>query len=124
MKPGTSAEKLKRRYRRLAAKLGGTGLLLQGTITVRTMGKDKNPSRPGEKINGPYYQWTFKREGKTVTVNLAAQPAKLYQTAIDHNRELEKTLKEMRTLSEQILEAETEGVKRRKAGKEGKMSLS
>lgn len=115
MNSDKTVEKLKRRYQRLASKLAGTGLILQGTITERIIKGEKN--KEGEKIYGPYYQWTFKREGKTVTVNLTSKQAKAYQKAIGNQRNLEKTAKEMRVLSEQILEAETQAVKRRKSRK-------
>ena len=77
-----------------------------------------DPQAPGrEKTYGPYYQWTFKRTGKTVTVNLTASQAKTYQRAIDNHRKMEKTLEEMRTLSLEILEAKTQGVRKRKPRK-------
>jgi hypothetical protein len=113
----TSTEKLKKRYRGLAAKLSRTGPILQGTITERTVKGDKNRKQKPEQTYGPYYQWTFKREGKTVTVNLTKKQVEPYQKAIDNNREAEAILKQMKVLSEQIMEAETEGVKRRKSGK-------
>lgn len=100
-------ERMERRYRKLAARLAGIGPILQGTITERTIEK-------GESAYGPYYQWTFKREGKTVTVNLSAERAQLFQQAFENNRNLEATLAEMRELSRQICEAKTEDVKRRK----------
>lgn len=103
-----AGKKLLERYRKLAAKLAATGPILQGTITERTIEKEG-------RTYGPYYQWTFKREGKTVTVNLTASQAELYQKALDQNRELENTIKEMRELSLAICEAKTEGVKKRKS---------
>jgi hypothetical protein len=65
-------------------------------------------------FHGPYYQWTFKRAAKTVTVNLTASQARIYQRAIDAHRKLEQITDEMRELSLKILEAKTEGVKKRK----------
>lgn len=110
-------ERMERRYRKLAAKLAGIGPILQGTITERCIEK-------GESIYGPYYQWTFKREGKTVTVNLSHSRAELFQKALDNNRELEETLKEMRELSRLIGEAKTEGVKKRNSAKTKEKGLS
>lgn len=105
---------MERRYARLAARLAKTGTVLQGSIAERTIVRP-DPGAPGkEKAYGPYYQWTFKRQGRTVTVNLSASQAKTYQRAIDRNREMEKTIEEMRTLSLEILEARTKGVKKRK----------
>ena len=105
---------MERRYARLTARLAKLGFVLQGTITARTMVR-ADPQAPGrEKTYGPYYQWTFKRTGKTVTVNLTASQAKTYQRAIDNHRKMEKTLEEMRALSLEILEANTPSVRKRK----------
>jgi len=74
-----------------------------------------DPADPEEqKIYGPYYQWTWKRNAKTVTVNLSASQAKTYQKAIDNHRKLEEILQEMRELSLAILDKTTRGVRKRK----------
>lgn len=105
---------MKKRYARLAARLAKLGPVLQGTITERTILRD-DPGKPGkQKAYGPYYQWTMKRDGKTVTVNLSASQNKSYQKAIDNHRTLEKTTQEMRQLSLEILECTTQGVTKRK----------
>jgi uncharacterized iron-regulated protein len=105
---------LQARYDRLRKKLARLGPILVGTITERTILR-KDPDRPGEKkAYGPYYQWTFKEAGKTVTVNLSSSQVKDFQKAIDRNRFLEQTTEEMRRVSRQILDASTVGVKRRK----------
>ena len=117
MERSKSAQRLESRYQGLASKLERTGLILQGTITERMITGDKDKKQKADVIYGPYYQWTFKREGKTVTVNLTSKQAKTYQKAIDNNRKLEETIKEMRILSEQILMTQTEGVKKRKPRK-------
>ena len=117
MKDQKTAQKLLRRYRDIASRIAATGPILQGTITERIITREQKDRRGVAKTYGPYYQWTFKKEGKTVTVNLSAQQVKLFQEAIENNRKLEKTLTEMRRLSLQICEASTEGVKRRKRSK-------
>jgi hypothetical protein len=108
-------QRLKNRYARLAAQLAKPGLLLQGTISERFMTRPdpQDPEHP--KTIGPYYQWTFKRKAKTVTVNLSAAQAGPFQKAMDNNRRLETLLTEMRELSREILDASTEGVQRRKS---------
>lgn len=103
-------EDLERRYRKLAERLAASGPILQGTITERTITRE-------DRTLGPYYQWTFKRAGKTVTVNLSAGQVELLRNALANNRELEGILTQMRELSLQICEAKTEGVKRRKPRK-------
>jgi hypothetical protein len=126
MKPrkGCSLAALQRRYERLAGRLAKTGLVLQGTITQRTLHRP-HPEAPGQqKTYGPYYQWTWKQEGKTVTVNLTAPQAKAYQRAIDNHRRLTGLLREMRALSLQILEATTPSVQRRKTRNRKEFPLS
>lgn len=114
MKTTRSIEAMRRRYKRLKAQLAALGPVLQGTITERTIVR-QHPKAPGrEKRYGPYYQWTWKRSGKTVTVNLTASQAKLYHRAIDNQRQLETIAKQMRELSLKILETTTEAVKKRK----------
>ena len=105
---------LRRRYARLAARVGRVGFVLQGTITERTIERPDGADPHRRKDYGPYYQWTWKQEGKTVTVNLSASQARVFQRAIDNHRKLAALVGEMRTLSRQILEATTVGVKKRR----------
>jgi hypothetical protein len=113
-KPEPRAAVLRRRYARLAARLAKVGLLLQGTITERTIVRP-DAAAPGKgTAYGPYYQWTRKHHGKTVTVNLTASQAKACQNAIHNHRTLEGLLRQMRALSWEILEATTISVKKRK----------
>ncbi len=109
-----AVEALQRRYTRLAERLGKTALILQGTITERTIVRTDTEDRSRKKAYGPYFQWTFKQGGKTTTVNLSASQARVYERAIRNHRRMEKILQEMRDLSLRILEASTVGVKRRK----------
>ena len=114
----------RRRLKALARRLGDTGLVLQGTITERTIEREDPEAKGQTRTYGPYYQWTFKEAGKTVTVNLSAAQAKAYQRAIDNNRKMEEIIREMRELSRAIGEATTEGVKKRKPRKQAKLGLS
>ena len=114
MKKDAGLERMGKRYARLSARLAKLGPVLQGTITERTILRD-DPNKPGtEKLYGPYYQWTFKQHGKTVTVNLSRSQAKAYQRAIDNHRKLEEITQKMRELSQHILEKTTTGVLKRK----------
>jgi hypothetical protein len=110
MMDNNKSDELKKRYGRLAARLARICPIVQGTITERTITKE-DPRNPGAyKTIGPYYQWTFKRNAKTVTVNLSAAQLKPFQKAIDNNRKIEDMLAEMRDISRQILELNTQGV--------------
>jgi len=124
MKKNRAGEELKRRHRALARRLSRTGMVLQGTITERTIVRPDPKAPDRTRTLGPYYQWTFKEAGKTVTVNLSPAQAKVYQRAIDNNRELEEIIREMRELSLAVCEATTAGVKKRKPKKQAKIGLS
>ena len=114
MKTDRPTEARRRRYARLTARLGATGLILQGTITERTIVREAPSAPRKKKTYGPYYQWTWKHDGKTVTVNLTRSQAQAYQKAIDNHRRLEKLTREMRALSLAMLEATTPSVRQRK----------
>ena len=123
MKKNPEIERMRTRYARLTARLAKLGPVLQGTITERTIQRD-DPGRPGKQKNyGPYYQWTFKRDGKTVTVNLTYAQAKIYQKAIDNLRKMDEVLTEMRELALRILESTTKGVQKRKNTERQQLAL-
>lgn len=105
---------IREKFRRRAERLAVTGLVLQGTITERVITRNRRKDGEAARSFGPYYQWTFKQAGKTVTVNLTFEQAQLVRDAIENNRKAEKSLEEMRRISWQLLEATTSGVKRRK----------
>ena len=109
----SSAQRLRRRFRRLAARLGRTGWILLGTIHERRI-RRPDARGPGANPYGPYYQWTFKQEGRTVTVNLSASQVRAFRRAIERQRKLEAILAEMRSLSRKYLDATTRGVPKRK----------
>ena len=114
MKKSTSLDRMNKRYQALCSRLVQPGPILQGSVSERIIkGKEGQKQKPG-KTYGPYYQWTFKESGKTVTVNLTRQQAQKCRKAISNNKKLEETLKEMRVLSRKILEAKTKGVNKRK----------
>lgn len=55
MKKDPTVDRLRRRHVRLASALGKTGLLLQGTITARTMVRPTRSNPKRNKRYGPYY---------------------------------------------------------------------
>lgn len=124
MRDKRKADELTKRYRKLASRLAATGPVVQGTITKRVITVEPKERGGVPKSFGPYYQWTFKSAGKTVTVNLTAKQAKLFQKAIENNRKLETILSNMRDLSRQLCEASTEGVRKRTRTKPHKTTLS
>jgi uncharacterized iron-regulated protein len=111
----THIDHFTQRYQHLREELSSFDSLLQGTITKRTIERNVT-TKTGKKKKtfGPYFQWTWKKKGKTVTVNLSPEQVPLIQQAIDNNNRLMDILEEMRTLSLKIIDETTTGVKRRK----------
>jgi uncharacterized iron-regulated protein len=108
-----SQPNLKRRYTQLADQLSRMGAVLPGTITERRILGQASKKQVDRKKYGPYYQWTRKVNGKTITVNLSEAQVDLFQKAIDNNRKIDQILSEMKQISIQRLENETQSVKRR-----------
>ena len=48
--------------------------------------------RDAAKRHGPYFEWTYKLQGKTVNVKLSPQAAPLYQAATKRHRKLKAAL--------------------------------
>jgi hypothetical protein len=95
------------RYRRLAEQLAQIGLISAGTLTRRYT----RCTSPGCKCNadppqrhGPYWQWTRKIDGKTVTRRLTPAEAKLYREWIANDRKLRSTIDRMRSLAARAAE--------------------
>ena len=114
MKKDKAIESMRRRYKRLTARVAKMGLVLQGSIAERVILQRPARGEGKEKAYGPYYQWTWKRQGKTVTVNLTASQARTFSRAIKNHRKMEEITRQMRELSLKILQATTKGVSKRK----------
>lgn len=72
---------------------------------------------PGAPRAKPRYIWTRKVNQKTVTVSLSKQQYKAFMKAIDANRKVEKTLRDLRTVSQNVLLESLPGVQKRKRAK-------
>jgi hypothetical protein len=95
------------RYRKLAAELATIGLIHSGSVTRRytrcqTPGCKCHADPP--QPHGPYYQWTAKVNGKTVTRRLTATEAELYQEWIDNDRQLRQLIQQMRQIAAKATE--------------------
>src|SRR5262245_65555244 len=80
-----------RRLRRLAERLVPTGLISSGSVSTRYAPCGKLGCRchsDPSQLHGPYWQWTTKVNGKTVTRNLNQRQASLYQEWIANRRRL------------------------------------
>lgn len=93
---------LERRYRALAAQLLDVGYIAAGSITHRHT-RCGNPNcrcrADPPQMHGPYWQWTTKVDGKTVTRRLSRTEAELYQGWIDNDRQLRAITAQMREVA-------------------------
>jgi hypothetical protein len=115
---------IRKEYERLKGELLKLGPVVQGSILARTLEREDPVAPGGRRRLGPYYQWTRKIGGRTVNVNLSPEQAKVFGRAIAQHRRLETVLDRMRELSLKMLEASTEGVKKRKPRKINDLALS
>lgn len=95
------------RYRDLAEAIAEIGFIQAGSITQvhNRCGKPNcrchaDPPQP----HGPYWQWTTKVNGKTVTRRLTAREARLYRQWIDNDRQLRALIGQMRQVAAKATE--------------------
>lgn len=107
-KPRLSADELQRRlercqadYETAKAKLAGLGFVCEGTLLQRRTccGNPNCRCAEPEGRHGPYWQLTWKEQGRTVTRILTPDAAAHYQEWIANRRRLDALLTEMRDLS-------------------------
>lgn len=96
-----------RRYRQLAGQLAHIGLIASGSVVRRYTRCSSpgcrchaNPPQP----HGPYYQWTAKVDGKTVTRRLTERQAGLYKEWIGNDRQLRALIGQMRQVAAKVTE--------------------
>jgi hypothetical protein len=104
---GSTAQRLaghQRRYRDLAAQIAELGYISAGSITRRHT-RCANPNcrchADPPQLHGPYWQWTAKVNGKTVTHRLNDTQAELYQEWIANDRRLRDLISQMREIATQ-----------------------
>jgi len=94
------------RFRQAQQELQQLDYFFKGTVLKRMM-KCGQPQcachRDPSKRHGPYFEWTYKANGKTVNVRLSPQAAPLYQAATKQNRKLKVALARMQRLSRTAL---------------------
>jgi len=96
-----------RSYRQLAERISDIGYIAAGSITQRytrcgtaSCRCHADPPQP----HGPYWQWTAKIDGKTVTRRLTETEADLYQQWIDNDRQLRALIDRMRKVAAKATE--------------------
>jgi hypothetical protein len=94
------------RFRQARRELLDIDYFLKGTVLKRMM-KCGRPQcachHDPSKRHGPYFEWTYKANGKTVNVKLTAEAAPLYKAATQQQRKLKTILARLERLSRTAL---------------------
>ena len=95
------------RYDGLKRAILALGPIRRGSLVRRFMPCGKSgcccqASPPA--LHGPYYQWTRKVRGKTLTVRLTRAEARLFEEWISNGRQLDKIVTQMEAVSLRITE--------------------
>ena len=97
----------RRRYHELAAQVADVGYIAAGSITRRYT-RCGTPScrchADPPQMHGPYWQWSAKVDGKTVTRRLSQAEAHLYQEWIANDRRLRLLIRQMREVAAKATE--------------------
>ena len=96
-----------RTYRELAEGIAEIGFIAAGTVTHRLTRCGTTTCRchaDPPRLHGPYYQWTAKVDGKTVTRRLTEPQARLYQQWIANDRQLRTLIGQMRRVAAKATE--------------------
>jgi hypothetical protein len=90
------------KYAELAGRLAGIGYIMEGSVVERrTACGTASCACHGDppRLHGPYWQWTTKKNGKTITRRLTAGQVPLYREWAANSRELRAILAEMRAVA-------------------------
>jgi len=105
-----------RRFQQLKAELAQIEYFSKGTLLTRMVkcGKPQCACRTKpSKRHGPYHEWTYKLQGKTVNVRLSPEAAPIYQAAAQQYRKLKSILNRLEKLSRQALDKLTKDATKR-----------
>lgn len=97
----------KKEYEALKTKISRLGLIATGSVMLlyRKCGKSTCACQDDQKAeHGPYYIWTRKVMGKTVTRTLSEAQAKRCRQSIENLKALDLILDAMKNIAAQIIE--------------------
>lgn len=89
-------------YRALKEQIAALGLVRPGSLVKRFMACGKSGCAcmaDPPRLHGPYWQWSRKLKGKTVTRRLSDAQARLCAEWIRNHRQLRKLVRRMEVLS-------------------------
>ena len=105
--PEAALAGLEARHAALARSIGEIGFIAQGSLRQRFSHCNKPGCRCGAvppRLHGPYWQWTAKVGGRTVTRRLSDADAARYTEWIANDRRLRRTVAQMREVAGQARE--------------------
>jgi len=95
----------------MRARLAQTSWICRGTLVCRPLLRE----RRGRKVQqGPYYLWTAKVKGKTVSLALSKAQYRLLAQGIQNHRAVQRILQRMEALTINTILKKVTGVKKRK----------
>lgn len=104
------------RYDALRRSLANIGFVCKGSMVRRHMPCGRAGCRCAEgpeNWHGPYYQWTRKVKGRTVTVRLTPEQAQLLSGYVQNDRQLRRIVAQMRAISFKMAQAALRHASRR-----------
>ena len=104
--PAAVVDPSRLRFRQTRQQLQHLEYFLKGTVLKRMMTCGRPTCacrRDASQRHGPYFEWTYKVKGKTVSVKLSPTVAPLYQAATKQHRQLKAVLARMERLSRTAL---------------------
>ena len=102
----TVARAQAQRFRQGRRELLDLEYFVKGTVLKRMMKCGRTQCachNDPSKRHGPYFEWTYKANGKTVNVKLTAESAPLYKAATKQQRKLKTVLAKLERLSRTAL---------------------
>lgn len=97
----STLQRLQERHRALLAELADIGLVLRGSIASR-LNRCGNPTcrckADPPKLHGPYYHWTRKVAGKTVSATLGPEQAARMKDWNHNMRKLDRIVRQLQTI--------------------------
>jgi len=99
-------QRLRSRYRDMAARVAGIGFMWHGSISERwlTCGRaDCDCAKDPRARHGPYVYWTTKEKGRSVARLLHPPESDILQEWLSNRKELDRILREMLKLSHMAL---------------------
>lgn len=111
------ADRYAERFGQLRQQLQELSYFCKGTVLERRM-KCGQPTcachQDPSQRHGPYWEWTYKLQSKTVNVKLSSQAAPLYKVAAQQYRKLKSLLNRLERISRKGLAAQAKQAKARR----------